>query len=100
MKGEVKNYGNHYYDNIDKSKVDAILKALIDHGSLVRGDNPWSIDTQKHGVLLLGEWDEETSKLSITVTDAEWYVPREKIWESIDSLMSPFISRIEGKFEV
>jgi len=37
--------------------------------------------------LLRGEWDEEASQLSITVTDANWYVPRETIWENIDSLM-------------
>ena len=83
----MKNYGNRIYDNIDQAKVDAILKVLIDHGSLVRGDNPWNIDTQKHGVLLLGEWDEVASKLTITVTEADWYVPREKIWEKIDSLI-------------
>ncbi len=83
----MRNCGNHIYDNIDRAKVDAILKALIDHGSLVRGDNPWNVDTGKHGVLLLGEWDELASKLKITVTDANWYVPSGKIWENIDSLM-------------
>jgi hypothetical protein len=83
----VRNYGSRNYDNIDRTRVNLILKALIDHGSRVRGDNPWDIDTQKHGVLLRGEWDEAASLLSITVTDADWYVPRETIWENIDSLM-------------
>lgn len=83
----MRNLGIRIYDNIDRAKVDVILKALIDHGSLVLGDNPWNVDTRKHGVLLRGEWDEEASLLSITVTDADWYVPREKIWENIDSLM-------------
>ncbi len=75
------------YGNIDRTKVDIILKALLDHGSRVLGNNPWDIDTRKHGVLLRGEWDEKTSLLSITVTDANWYVPRQTIWENIDSLM-------------
>ena len=83
----MRNCGIRIYDNIDRAKVNAILKALIEDGSLVLGNNPWNVDTQKHGVLLLGEWDEEASILSITVTDADWYVPREKIWENIDSLM-------------
>ena len=83
----MRNYGSRIYDDIDKTKVNAILKALIDHGSVVLGSNPWNVDTRKHGVLLLGEWDEEASRLSITVTDADWYVPQEKIWENIDSLM-------------
>jgi hypothetical protein len=83
----VRNCGTHNYDNIDQIKVIAILKALTDHGSVILGENPWNVNTRKHGVLLLGEWDEAASMLSITVTDADWYVPREKIWENIDSLM-------------
>jgi len=83
----MKDIGMRKYDNIDRAKVNVILKTLIDHGSRVLGNNPWDIDTQKHGVLLRGEWDEEASQLSITVTDANWYVPRETIWENIDSLM-------------
>jgi len=73
------------YDNIDRTKINVILKALIDHGSRVLGNNPWDIDTKKHGVLLRGEWDEEASVLSIIITDSNWYVPRETIWENIDS---------------
>ncbi len=83
----MRNFGIRIYDNIDRAKVDVILKALIDHGSLVLGDNPWNVDTRRHGVLLRGEWVEVASVLSITVTDADWYVPQEKIWENIDSLM-------------
>lgn len=83
----MKDIGMLKYDNIDRAKVNVILKTLIDHGSRVLGNNPWDIDTQKHGVLLRGEWDEEVSQLSITVTDANWYVPCETIWENIDSLM-------------
>ena len=75
------------FEDINKSRIDAILKGLIDHGSLVTGSNPWNVDTRNRGVLLQGEWNEKTSQLSITVTDANWYVPREKIWESIESLM-------------
>ncbi len=75
------------FDNIDRVRVDAILKGLIDHGSMVEGTNPWEVDTRTHGVLLRGAWDEGTSKLTITVTGADWYVPRHKIWDSIESLI-------------
>jgi hypothetical protein len=80
-------HGTRSYDNIDRAKVDAILGALTAHGSTVTGSNPWSIDTQKHGVRLEGAWKEATSTLDITVTDADWYVPTKALWENIDSLM-------------
>lgn len=81
-------HGTHSYDNINKAKVKAIINALAAHGSVVTGSNPWSIDTQKHGVRLQGDWSEETSTLDITVTHADWYVPGKTLWENIDSLMS------------
>lgn len=80
-------YGTHNYGNISRTRVEAILDALIAHGSLVTGKNPWIIDTKKHGVLLKGEWSEATLTLSITVMDADWYVTRNAVWEYIDSLM-------------
>jgi hypothetical protein len=83
----MRNCGKRTFENIDKSRIDAILKGLIDHGSHITGINPWDVDTRDHGVLLRGEWNEESSKLTITVTDAAWYVPRGKIWENIESLM-------------
>jgi hypothetical protein len=83
----MRNYGTRTFENIDKSRVDSILKVMADHGSLVTGTNPWDVDTRTHGVRLLGVWNEEASKLSITVTDAAWYAPPEKIWEHIESLM-------------
>ncbi len=79
--------GSRIYDNMDKTRIDAILKGLTDHGSLVTGNNPWNVETKNHGVCLRGEWNQETSKLTITVTDADWYVARKKIWENIESLM-------------
>ncbi len=83
----MRNRGERTFENIDKSRIEAILKGLIDHGSLVTGMNPWDVDTRNHGVLLRGEWNEESSKLTITVMDADWYVSRGKIWENIESLM-------------
>jgi len=81
-------HGTHSYGNIDRLKMDTIIDALATHGSIVTGNNPWSIDTKKHGVRLQGDWKEETATLDITVTAADWYVPGKTLWENIDSLMS------------
>jgi hypothetical protein len=83
----VRNCGERIFEDINRSRLDAILKGLIDHGSLVTGTNPWDVDTRNHGVRLRGAWNEHASRLTITVMDADWYVPQKKIWESIASLM-------------
>ena len=83
----MRDFGTHLYENIDRVKVDAILEVLTSHGSIVTGDNPWDVDTKKHGVKLQGAWDEPASTMAITVKDADWYVPSSKVWDNIDSLM-------------
>lgn len=75
------------FENIDKTRIDSILKGLIDNGSLVSGTNPWDVDTHSHGVRLRGEWNEHASMLTIAIVHADWYVPRKKIWEKIEALM-------------
>jgi hypothetical protein len=77
----------HHYDNITRSRIETMFDALRSKGSLVSGNNPWDINTQKHGVRLRGEWNEATSTLSITVLAADWYVPREAVWNKINSLI-------------
>jgi hypothetical protein len=83
----MKGHGTHTYDSISRDKVDAIIGALSYHGSTIRGTNPWTVDTRKHGIVLRGEWNEEASTLVISVTEADWYVPPSAIWKHIDSLM-------------
>jgi hypothetical protein len=82
------NCGTRVFENITKSRIEAILKGLIDHGSVVTGINPWDVDTRNHGVRLRGDWVEEASKLTITIIDADWYVPGKIIWENIESLIA------------
>jgi hypothetical protein len=77
----MQDYGTHNYDDISKDKVAEILKVLVAHGSTVTGDNPWAIVTHEHGVILKGDWNEAALVLTITVTDADWYVPRKAVWE-------------------
>jgi len=83
----VRNCATRIFENIDRSRVDAILSGLIDHGSIVTGSNPWDVDTRDHGVRLRGEWNEAESLFSVTVTDADWYVPQAAIWKNIVPLM-------------
>lgn len=80
-------HATHTYDNIGRTKVQTILKALTDSGSRISGDNPWSVDTRNHGVKLRGDWDETARILTITITASDWYVPRKAVWEKIDALM-------------
>jgi hypothetical protein len=80
-------HGTRSYENINRAKMETIINTLTAHGSIMTGNNPWSIDTRKHGVRLQGDWNEQTSTLDITVTDADWYVPSKTLWENIDSLM-------------
>jgi hypothetical protein len=83
----MRNCGTRIFENITKSRIEAILRGLIDHGSVVTGINPWDVDTRNHGVRLRGDWIEEASELTITITNADWYVPGKMIWENIESLI-------------
>jgi len=81
-------HGTHTYEQINWARVDAILNTLIAHGSIVTGDNPWTVNTKNHGVILKGEWNEAAQTLAITVKDAAWYASSKAVWENIDALMS------------
>lgn len=77
--------GVRTYDRVDQQKIDAILAALRRGGAAVTGNNPWDVDTHKHGIKLRGTWSPST--LSLIVTDKAFYVPCGKIWDEIDELM-------------
>jgi hypothetical protein len=83
--------GAHHYQNIDKAKIDIILKALKESGAGVTGNNPWNFDTRKHNVKLQGTWDQDKSLLTVIVTDKNIYVSCPKIWDEID----PLVNRIQ-----
>ena len=79
--------GIHKYPGYSKSKIDAVLAALRANGATVSGDNPWSVDTRKHGVKLSGAWDAASSELRVTVADKNFYVSCDKVWETLDQLL-------------
>jgi hypothetical protein len=75
------------YANINKAKIDLMFKTLIARGVKITGQNPWNINTYYHGVVLRAEWNEAATTLTVSITHSNWYVPRETICETIDSLM-------------
>ncbi len=75
------------YADINKTKIDMMLRELHSNGSRITGCNPWDVETYQHGVRLSATWNETTSMLTIAVTHSNWYVPREIVWNHIDSLM-------------
>ena len=83
----MKDFSSQKYEGISREQVAGILTELEAHGSTITGNNPWTVDTHEHGVTLHGKWDGADLVLTITVTSADWYVPRNKVWENIDSLM-------------
>lgn len=80
--------GVRRYANITKAKIDRMLEELRKQGYKVTGDNPWTIDTNSHGVVLQGTWHEATETLSVIVTEKNWYVPCGRIWDTIDPLIN------------
>lgn len=82
------NCGEHHYGNITKLKIDQILEQLKQNGATITGSNPWDVDVHKYGVKLRGTWSEANLGLTIGVTAKDWYVPCNKIWETIDPLVN------------
>jgi hypothetical protein len=77
----------HNYAGINSGKIDLMLGELIKRGAKIVGNNPWQIDTNHHGVHLTAEWNEAQSMLNVSVTRSNWYVPREKVWSSLDEMI-------------
>jgi hypothetical protein len=75
------------YVNINQVKIDMMFNALLSRGAVITGSNPWDIETHQHGILLRAEWKEAASTLAVSVTHSNWYIPREMVWNHIDSLM-------------
>jgi len=85
--GQMPGGGVRNYDNIGRSEIERMLGALTSHGFTLTGQNPWHVDTHRHGVILKGEWDEDASTLALSVTGRNWYVTHAMVWDQIDSLL-------------
>lgn len=79
--------GTHYYENITRQIVDAMINELLTSGATITGENPWHVNTNQSGVKLIGEYTEENLTLAVTATDHDWYVPCSMVWERVDTLI-------------
>lgn len=79
--------GKHSFSGISIDSINKIFSALKANGASVQGNNPWKVDTNKHGVVLWGSWDEPTSTLLIGVKDKALLVPCSKIWDTVVPLI-------------
>jgi hypothetical protein len=75
------------YPNMNRERIISVMNDLRQSGLRMWGDNPWEIDTLRHGVRLAAEWREAASILAITTTNSNWYVSPDDVWKMIDPLM-------------
>lgn len=83
----LKECGQHSFSKITIHSINKILNALQASGARIRGNNPWNVDTNKHGVILMGSWDEKSSTLLVGVKDKDLLVPCTKIWDTVVPLI-------------
>lgn len=79
--------GARTYDGFNQAKIDAVIAKLRESGATVSGANQWNVETGKHGVNLQGTWD-GTAKLTVIVTDKNFYVPCSKVWDTLDGILT------------
>lgn len=77
----------HIYEDVDKTRITAIVRGLRDNGFEVEGSNPWTVDTKKHGVVLEGEWDATSSTLTITIKAKGFLISDTLVWDVVDPLI-------------
>ena len=82
----------HSYANVTSQGKDALIAKLHAEGMTVTGDNPWDINTAKHGVKLRAVWDPGAQVLKLIVTSSDPLVPCFLIWNEID----PKVKEIVG----
>jgi hypothetical protein len=82
----------HSYVGVTAQKKDAIMAKLRADGMTVTGNNPWSIDPNKHGVKLRAIWDPDARVLNVIVVDKYFYVPCDAIWAEIDPALRKIIA--------
>ncbi len=82
------------YAGINNTKIAMMISDLIEGGAIITGNNPWNVDTRRHGVMLKAEWNETASTLVVSIAHSGWFVSRRRIWSILDELIS-HIQRIE-----
>jgi hypothetical protein len=84
------------YTNMSRERIASVMAALRRSGVRISGENPWEIDTLRHGVHLAAAWSEVTEVLALTITDRNWYVSSDDVWNTIDPLLEEVGSLSSG----
>ena len=61
-------------DNLSLEVVESTIQELVRTGASVTGQNPWSVNLNKHGIKLNAQYQPAQSQLTITVTNKKFYV--------------------------
>ena len=83
------------YPGVSGHVKDRLLAKLRSEGMVVRGDNPWNIDTHQYDVKLRAVWDPkgQVVKLIVTAGKGGYFgvVTCAEIWKKIDPIMKGVI---------
>ena len=85
--------GVHTYQNVTVEERDRLLAGLAYQGMDVTGNNPWNIDTGRHGVMLRAIWDPQTNTLHLIVSDSDVFAPCNAIWSEVDPAVKAVVGR-------
>lgn len=85
--------GVRTYQNVTVEERDRLLAWLAHQGMDVTGNNPWNIDTGRHGVMLRAIWDPQTNTLHLIVSDSDVFAPCNAIWSEIDPAIKAVVGR-------
>lgn len=95
--------GTREYRNISKMNIDKMLAYAVSQGAVISGVNPWNIQTGLHGIILEGKWNKDSTSLSVSVVDVNWYVPCKTVWGNIDAMLSNPVEQknnMEGAMDI
>jgi|GEM_PF-6012115 len=59
--------------------VESTIQELIRTGASVTGQNPWSVNLNKHGIKLIADYNPESKNLNIVVTNKKFYLSCGKV---------------------
>ena len=83
------------YPGVSGHVKDRLLAKLRSEGMVVRGDNPWNIDTHQYDVKLRAVWDPKAQAVKLIVTAGKGgyfgVVTCAEIWKKIDPIMKGVI---------
>lgn len=72
-------------ENISHEVVESTIQELIRTGASVIGQNPYTVNLNKHGIKLIAEYDSTSESLTIVTTNKKFYVSCARIENELRS---------------